>query len=89
MIWWICDISYLVTALLLHFSIGLFILRICAKRIHKIMIYPTLATVFAFSIVYLLISILRCSPPSYFWTQFGPSAEGACLNIRVVIPDAS
>jgi hypothetical protein len=87
MYFWIGEILYTVTTVLLRLSIAVFLLRICVKRFHKYLIYGTMIMVIVYSMFYLLLAVFQCQPTSYFWNQYA-GAEGTCIN-KSIFPDAT
>jgi hypothetical protein len=87
MYFWLCELLYTLTTVLLRLSIAVFLLRICVKRAHKYLIYGTLMMVIVFSIFYLLLAIFQCQPTSYFWNQYA-GAQGTCID-KSIFPDAT
>ena len=85
--WWLCELFYTITTVLIRVSIAVFLLRICVKPSHKYIIYGTLAAVIAFSTFYSFLVLFQCSPVSFFWAQY-EGMKGSCINVAVV-PDAS
>lgn len=86
-IWWLCELLYTISLVFVRLSIAVFLLRICVKTVHKIIICATLAMMLAYSIFYFFLVIFQCSPVSFFWGQY-ESMDGACIN-PAIIPDAS
>lgn len=85
--WYLCELFYTLTTLFIRLSIALFLIRICVKRIMKVIIYATMAGVTVFSIFYFFLALFQCSPIDYFWNQY-KGEHGSCMN-PAVIPDAS
>jgi hypothetical protein len=88
MLLWLLVLLYTTTTVLLRCSIAVFLLRICDKRIHKVIIYATTGTIIGFSIFYFFLVIFQCHPVSYYWTRFESNPEGTCID-PVVFPAAS
>ncbi|KAH7068824.1 hypothetical protein BKA63DRAFT_96071 [Paraphoma chrysanthemicola] len=63
-------------------SIGLFLLRVTVKTIHKWIIYAAMGISFLTGFVFFFVTLLQCSPISYFWDRSGP---GSCIPIDVII----
>lgn len=85
--WWLCELFYTVTTVFIRLSIAVFLLRICVKTTHKVIIYATLAGVLAFSTFYFFLVLFQCSPVSFFWGQY-EGMKGTCIN-PAAVPDAS
>lgn len=85
--WLLGEIMYTVTLVFIRLSVAVFLLRICIKPIHKIIIYGTMVMVIVYSTFYFFLVIFQCHPVSYFWLQYG-GMKGSCLN-PAVVPDAS
>ena len=62
-------------------SIGLFLLRITPKPIHKWIIYvaTTLSTVIGMT--FFVVALVQCRPISFFWNRAQP---GSCLSIDII-----
>ncbi|TVY34859.1 hypothetical protein LSUB1_G005407 [Lachnellula subtilissima] len=85
--WWLCELLYTITLVFVRLSIAVFLLRICVKTVHKIIIYAALAMMLAYSTFYFFLIIFQCSPVSFFWGQY-EGLDGACIN-PAIVPDAS
>ncbi|KAG4430976.1 hypothetical protein IFR05_013536 [Cadophora sp. M221] len=85
--WFLCEIFYALTTLLIRLSIAVFLLRICMEPLHKKIVYGTSIVMITFTIFYFFLVIFQCKPTSYFWDQF-EGQQGSCVNVAV-IPIAS
>ncbi|KAH6709527.1 hypothetical protein BKA61DRAFT_614489 [Leptodontidium sp. MPI-SDFR-AT-0119] len=85
--WFLCEIFYAVTTLLIRLSIAVFLLRICIKPLHKKIVYGTSIVMIAFTVFYFFLVIFQCKPTSYFWGQY-EGQKGSCINVAA-IPNAS
>ncbi|KND95355.1 hypothetical protein TOPH_00055 [Tolypocladium ophioglossoides CBS 100239] len=81
---YLCEVLYPPLSLTIRVSVCLFLLRIVTKKMHRWIIYILLAVVSTASIGLLLVTILQCIPPSFFWNQMKPGAEGYCIDQRMV-----
>jgi hypothetical protein len=88
MYWWLGELSYTVTTVLLRLSISLFLLKICVNRSHKWIIWATMAGVAIFSTFYFLLAIFQCQPVSYFWNQVKGLKDGHCIA-HEIFPNAT
>lgn len=88
MIWWLFELLYTITTVLLRCQIAVFILGICPKRIHRIILYVTTDVVLMISTFYFFLVIFQCHPVSYYWTRYGPNPEGTCIDFAI-FPAAS
>jgi len=68
-------------------SIGLFLLRVTVKRIHKWIIYAAMSITVLTGVVFFFVTLLQCTPISFFWTRFTSNApeDGFCVNIDIII----
>lgn len=64
-------------------SIGLFLLRITIKPIHRWIIYINMALTVLTGLVFFFVTLLQCTPISYFWNK--TSQTGWCINVDVII----
>jgi hypothetical protein len=65
-------------------SIGIMLLRLAVSKMHRWIIYISLAVVETYSLVFLLIFIFQCNPSRYFWTII-TGGEGSCINPQVIV----
>lgn len=63
-------------------SIGIFLLRIVFDRIHKWIIYVTMAVSAAAGFIFFFITLFQCSPISYFWNK---DQDGKCNDPGIVV----
>lgn len=73
---------YTTTLVFLRGSIALFLLKICVKKTHKMVIYVTMSIVIVYTIFYFFLAIFQCNPPSFFWQKY-LGAKGVCLDSHV------
>ena len=68
-------------------SIGLFLLRVTVNNAHKWFIYGAMSITVLTGVVFFFVTLLQCTPISFFWTQFTSTApkQGFCVNIDVII----
>ncbi|KAI1131565.1 hypothetical protein F5Y10DRAFT_261946 [Nemania abortiva] len=82
---WAGEITYIATGISLKLTVGLFLLRICAKRWHKMAIYTALIVCVGFNVFYLLMATFQCRPVEFYWEQYtNPTITGTCLPAQVV-----
>jgi hypothetical protein len=63
-------------------SIGLFLLRVTVKPIHKWIIYCAMTISVFTGGVFFFVTLFQCTPISYFWNMLQP---GYCVPIDVII----
>jgi len=85
--WFLCELFYTLTTVFIRASISVFLIRICVKRVLKVIIYTTMAVVVVFSTIYFFIVLFQCSPVDYFWNVYR-GAHGTCIN-PTIVPNAS
>jgi len=85
--WFLCELFYALTTLFIRLSIAVFLIRICIKRVLKIIIYVSMTMITGFSIFYFFLVLFQCSPVDYFWNQY-KGEQGECMN-PAAVPDAS
>jgi hypothetical protein len=64
-------------------SIGLFLLRVTIKPIHRWIIYIAMGLTVLTGLVFFFVTLLQCAPLSYFWDK--SSQTGSCINVDVII----
>lgn len=86
--WWLGEITYTITLVFIRLSVAVFLLRICVRPVHKLIIYGIMMLVIVFSICYMFLLIFQCHPVSYFWLQVSSSSSfsnPAIQNISQVL----
>jgi hypothetical protein len=69
---WPSRLFYTLTTVFVRLSIAVFLIRICIKRVFKIIIYVAMTMIVAFSIFYFFLVLFQCSPIDYFWNRKTP-----------------
>ncbi|KAL6710409.1 hypothetical protein ACN47E_009355 [Coniothyrium glycines] len=80
--WWLCYIAYCWAMICSKISIGLFLLRVTVKSIHKWIIYGVMTLTVVTGLVFFLVTLLQCTPIDFFWNK---NQDGWCVNIDVII----
>jgi len=80
--WWLCYIGYCWAMIAAKISIGLFLLRVTIKPIHKWIIYTVMGLTALTGLVFFFVTLLQCTPISYFWNK---KQTGFCVNIDIII----
>lgn len=65
-------------------SIGFFLLRVTVEQIYIWIIYSAMAITVVTGIVFFFVTVLQCSPVSYFWGR-AVGAHGQCLDMEIII----
>ncbi|EKG10185.1 hypothetical protein MPH_12785 [Macrophomina phaseolina MS6] len=68
---------YAMTALVVKFAVGFFLLRVIVVPLQKYIIWGTLVVSTGWGLFMFFGTMLQCDPPSYFWNQH---QEGSCNN---------
>jgi hypothetical protein len=63
-------------------SIGLFLLRVAVKPVHKWIIYCAMAISVFTGGIFFFVTLFQCTPISYFWNKL---ESGYCVPIDVII----
>ncbi|KAF4302268.1 hypothetical protein GTA08_BOTSDO09632 [Botryosphaeria dothidea] len=82
--WWLCYVAYTTTMLLAKISIGFFLLRVTVEHIHIWIIWSAMAITAATGIVFFFVTVLQCSPVSFFWSR-AVGGKGTCLDMEVIV----
>ncbi|KAF2829370.1 hypothetical protein CC86DRAFT_188779 [Ophiobolus disseminans] len=85
--WWLCYIGYCLAMVASKTSIGLFLLRVTVKPIHKWIIYCAMGITVLTGGVFFFVTLFQCTPISFFWTRATSNApkDGFCVPIDVII----
>lgn len=70
--------------LLAKISIGFFLLRVTVEHIHIWIIWSAMAITAATGIVFFFVTVLQCSPVSFFWSR-AVGGKGTCLDMEVIV----
>ncbi|GAP87406.2 putative integral membrane protein [Rosellinia necatrix] len=82
---WAGEITYVATGISLKLTVGIFLLRICSRKWHKITIYTVLVVCVGFNTFYIFMAAFQCRPVEYFWERYTNNAmAGSCFPGRLV-----
>lgn len=81
--WYLCYPAYCLAMIAAKISVGLFLLRVTVQPIYRRIIYGVMCATVITGLVFFFISVLQCSPVTFFWTKF--TGTGTCVNIDVII----
>ncbi|KAF2727389.1 hypothetical protein EJ04DRAFT_505762 [Polyplosphaeria fusca] len=84
--WWYCYLFYCVSMITSKVSIGCFLLRISAKRVHTYIIYFAMLISVVAGTAFFFVTLLQCRPIRYFWDK-GLMGEGGgrCVDVEVIV----
>ncbi|RDW64003.1 hypothetical protein BP5796_10505 [Coleophoma crateriformis] len=85
--WFLCELFYTISTVLVRLSVAIFLLKICISPAHRFIIYGTMTSIILFSIAFFFLILFQCHPVSFFWNQ-SSGMHGSCINERIV-PHAS
>jgi hypothetical protein len=77
------EIFYTLTTILIRLSIGFYLLRICILKLHLWIIKITMTIITLLTVIYFVFVIVQCNPVSYFWLQFSGNI-GKCFPATTV-----
>jgi hypothetical protein len=80
--WWLCYIAYCLTMISAKISIGLFLLRVAVRPMHRKIILLVMSLTVLTGVVFFFVTLFQCSPISYFWFRMD---GGTCVNVYVII----
>ncbi|KAI0586086.1 hypothetical protein TUN199_01042 [Pyrenophora tritici-repentis] len=81
--WWLCYIAYCWAMITSKISIGLFLLRVTVKALHKYIIYSAMGLTVLTGLIFFFVTLFQCSPVSFFWNKH--IEGGTCVNVDVII----
>lgn len=82
--WWLCYAAYTSTMMFAKISIGFFLLRVTVEQIYIWIIYTAMGITIVTGIVFFFVTVLQCSPVSYFWSR-AVGGDGKCLDMEIII----
>ncbi|KAM3076819.1 hypothetical protein ACMFMG_003713 [Clarireedia jacksonii] len=78
--WWSCEPLYVLCGLFIKGSVGIFLLRLCVHKYHKLIIWTVLIVTEVYGVYFFFVFVLQCQPVSYFWNRYYQDGrEGKCL----------
>ncbi|KAH7186231.1 uncharacterized protein B0J16DRAFT_267670 [Fusarium flagelliforme] len=82
MSFWFGYIWYSLTMVACKLSIGLFLLQVVTRQLHRWIIYITMVCSTISGALFFFISIFQCKPISFAWDKYQP---GKCIDLNVAI----
>ncbi|KAF4545567.1 hypothetical protein BFW01_g7012 [Lasiodiplodia theobromae] len=82
--WWLCYAAYTSTMMFAKISIGFFLLRVTVEQVYIWIIYAAMGITIVTGIVFFFVTVLQCSPVSYFWSR-AVGGDGKCLDMEIII----
>jgi hypothetical protein len=64
-------------------SIGLFLLRVTVKKLHKWIIYAAMGLTVLTGLVFFFVTLLQCTPIAFFWDRH--IEGGFCVDVDIII----
>lgn len=84
--WWLCEPVYVISAMAIKMSIGVFLYRVCVDRSHQAIIWITEAIMVITSLGYFFSFVFQCNPSRYFWTRYSSNGDtGYCMTTTVIV----
>lgn len=65
-------------------SIGIMLLRLTVKPIHRWIIWAVLGVTEIYGLFFFFLFVLQCQPSAYFWTQY-TGGSGKCINPQITV----
>jgi len=84
-VWYFCEIIYAVTACALRVTVGMFLLRIVSRKVHRVIIHTLNAIGIAFGACYLATIVFQCIPLPYFWERLDMNGVGICFDANISV----
>ncbi|KAI1460731.1 hypothetical protein F4805DRAFT_373839 [Annulohypoxylon moriforme] len=78
------EIVYIMTSLLIKFTVGIFLLRICSLAWQRTVIWIVLFVCLVYSIFFTFMAIFQCRPVQYYWSQYTTKMEGTCFSDELI-----
>ncbi|KAF1991188.1 hypothetical protein K402DRAFT_323585 [Aulographum hederae CBS 113979] len=79
--WWLAEIFYVLSAVVVKISLGLFLLRVAIKPAHIWTLRTVIIVESVFGIAYFLVLFFQCQPVSWFWTHVKSNPPpGSCMD---------
>ncbi|KAI0163182.1 hypothetical protein BJ166DRAFT_287720 [Pestalotiopsis sp. NC0098] len=87
--WFFCYLFYAACMICSKMSIGFFLLRITVKKVHIYIVYCAMFFSVMAGIAFFLVTLLQCTPVSFFWERVGEFYDmpitGTCVSPEVII----
>ncbi|KAI0887404.1 uncharacterized protein GGS22DRAFT_186236 [Annulohypoxylon maeteangense] len=78
------EIVYIMTSLLIKFTVGIFLLRICSLAWQRTAIWTALFVCLVYSVFFTFMAIFQCRPVPYYWSQYTEQMTGTCFSDELV-----
>ena len=85
--WWTCGPIYVLCNMMLKFSIGAFLLRLCVSPVQRATLWFVMGTSGIVCAYFFFVLIFQCWPVSYFWEQY-TGMEGSCIDVNIITASA-
>jgi hypothetical protein len=76
---------YIWSSTVAKISISMTLLRLAARRLHRIILWAIIALDIVIGVMFCLILLLDCHPVSYFWHRVDPRSSGTCQSGKVLL----
>ncbi|GFF49312.1 hypothetical protein IFM61606_01816 [Aspergillus udagawae] len=83
--WWLGQMLYIWSSTVAKISISMTLLRLAARRLHRIILWAIIALDIVIGVMFCLILLLDCHPVSYFWQRVDPHSSGTCQSGKVLL----
>ncbi|GIJ98171.1 hypothetical protein Aspvir_000286 [Aspergillus viridinutans] len=83
--WWLGQMLYIWSSTVAKVSISMTLLRLAARRLHRIILWAVIALDVVIGLMFCLILLLDCNPVSYFWHRVDPRSSGTCVSGDVLL----
>jgi hypothetical protein len=70
------------TTCIVKLSIGVFLLRIVTRKLHRSILFTTMTIILLTSMTFFFFLTFQCKPVRYFWKSFS-GMKGECLDLQV------
>lgn len=80
--WWLAELFYVTTTVMVKFSIIVTLLRIVFERVHRWVLYITAVVSMLFGLLLFIFFIFQCHPISAFWDN---GRMDTCTNTNIAV----
>ncbi|KAJ2906696.1 uncharacterized protein MKZ38_000432 [Zalerion maritima] len=77
---WAGEVVWVITSVLLKYTVGIFLLPICTRKWQSRVIWITLTIVTVYHAFYIFIVIFQCRPISWYWYRYTSKGKGGLLD---------
>lgn len=82
---WAGELVYVMTSLLIKFTVGVFLLRICSHAWQKMVVATVLLVCLVYQVFFAFMAAFQCQPVPYYWYRYTGEMTGKCWSNELIM----